>query len=105
MRRALAALAALFLADCSGSGGGWIKPGADEAAAARAYRDCAALTDTATRTDADIDQDIAASRASDLQRSSILREHARSTREDNRDRADAILTSCMQAKGFTRNAK
>jgi len=99
------ALAVFVLAGCAGAGGGWVKPGADEAQTARAYRDCAALTDTATRTDSDIDQDIAASRASDLQHSSILREQARSTHDDNHARADAILTSCMQAKGFIKNAK
>ena len=102
----ITASAAAILAACSGSAaGGWVKAGADEAQTARAYRDCAALTDTATRTDADIEQDIAASRASDLQHSAILREHARTTRESNRDRADALLASCMQAKGFTRDAK
>jgi hypothetical protein len=97
-------LAVLLLAGCAGSAGGWVKPGADQAQTARDYQECAALTATATHTDADIDQDIGASRASDLQHSSILREQAQSTRDDNRDRADAILTSCMQAKGFTKNA-
>jgi hypothetical protein len=105
MLRGLALPAALLLAACSAAGGGWTKPGADEAETAHAYQECAALTETATRTDANIDQDIAASRASDLQHSSILREQAQSTSEDNRTRADAILASCMQAKGFTGNAK
>jgi|HubBroStandDraft_3_1064219.scaffolds.fasta_scaffold1005759_1 hypothetical protein len=96
-------LAVLLLAGCAGTaGGGWVKPGADNAATASAYRDCRALTDTATRTDSDIDQDIAASRASDLQHSSIVREQSENIHSDNTDRADAILSSCMQAKGFTR---
>ena len=93
----------MFLAACSGvSSGGWAKPGADEAATAGAYRDCLALTDTASRTDNDIDQDIAASRGSDLQHASVVRQQSQDIHDDNRERADAILASCMQAKGFTR---
>jgi hypothetical protein len=93
----------LLLAGCGGAaGGGWTKPGADDAATASAYQDCRAVTDTATRTDTDIDQDIAASRASDLQHSSVVRQQSENVHGDNIDRADAILSSCMQAKGFTR---
>jgi hypothetical protein len=104
--RFAAPLVLLLLAACGGpAGGGWSKPGADDAQTASAYQDCLAATATATRTDADIDQDIAASRASDLQHSSILREHARQTRDDSRDRAEAMLASCMQAKGFAQATK
>jgi len=93
----------LLVAGCSGvTGGGWSKSGADDAATASAYQDCLALTDTASRTDSDIDQDIASTRGSDLQHSSIVRQQSQDIRNDNRDRADAILSSCMQAKGFTR---
>jgi hypothetical protein len=92
----------VLLAGCGGGAGGWTKPGADDAQTASAYQDCLGLTGTATRTDFDIDQDISASRASDLQRSSLLRGQTQQTHEDNRDRAAAILESCMQAKGFTR---
>lgn len=101
----LAAVAAfLLLAACGGlPGGGWVKPGADESTAAAAYRDCLALSDTAARTDTDIDQDIAASRASDLQHSSVMQQGVQSMREQSGDRAAAILASCMQAKGFTRS--
>ena len=104
MGRVAFAAVLLLLAGCAG-GGGWTKPGADDAETGKAYQECAALTDTATKTDIDIDQDISASRGSDLQHSSILREQTRQTLDDNHDRADAILTSCMQAKGFTHNAK
>jgi hypothetical protein len=93
----------LLLAGCGAAAGSWAKPGADAAATASAYRDCRAVTDTATRTDADIDQDIGASRASDLQHSSIAREGSQEVHDQNADRADAILASCMQAKGFTRS--
>ena len=93
----------LLLAGCGGvAGGGWTRPGADQAATASAYRDCQALTGTATKTDSDIDQDIAATRSSDLQHASVVRQQSQDIRDDNAERADAILSSCMQAKGFTR---
>jgi len=102
-RSARAVLAALLLAGCAGAAAGaWSKPGADATATADAYRDCAALAETATRTDAQVDQDIAASRAADLQRASIMRAQAQQTAETGRDRAAAIVGSCMEAKGFTR---
>jgi hypothetical protein len=98
-----ATLLAAILAACAAAGGGWIKPGADAAAADAAYRECRALTDTATRTDSDIDQDIAASRGSDLQRADVVRRNSQNMSRGNAERADAILASCMQAKGFTRS--
>ena len=76
-----------------------------DAETARAYQECSALTDTATQTEADINQDIAATRSSDLQHSSILRAQAEQLRNDHRDRSDAILASCMQAKGYTQRPK
>jgi curli biogenesis system outer membrane secretion channel CsgG len=99
----LALLAVLALAGCSGgAGGGWTKAGANEAETAQAYQDCAALTDTAVKTESDIDQDISASRASDLQHSSLLRAQSEQVHDVTGERAGAILDSCMQAKGFTR---
>jgi hypothetical protein len=102
MRKVFSVLALALLAGCGGvASGGWTKPDADNAATASAYRDCQALTDTAAKTDNDIDQDIGAGRASDLQHSSILRQQSQDIHSDNMERADAILSSCMQAKGFT----
>jgi hypothetical protein len=102
-KRAAVFIAVLLLAGCGGTAnGGWTKPGADAAATASAYEDCRALTDTATRTDSDIDQDIGSTRASDLQHSSIMRQQSQDIHRDNGERADAIVTSCMQVKGFTR---
>ena len=99
MRRVLGLLAVLALAGCGGAES-WTKPGADTAATSREYQDCAAVTATATKTDADIDQDIAATRGSDLQRSEIVRLQGRQARDTTRDRAAAIFAACMQAKGF-----
>jgi hypothetical protein len=101
-----AAVLSLLLAGCAGAaGGGWTKDGADAAEAASAYQDCLALTQTATQTDAQIDQDIAATRASDVQRASILHEQAQQMAQDSRDRAAAIIGSCMQARGFTQRPR
>ena len=105
MFRLLATLVVLFIAGCSGAGGPWTKSGADDAETAQAYQDCQALTATATQTDAQIDQDISTTRASDLQHASILREQAQQKTNDSRDRAATILGSCMQAKGFTQSPK
>lgn len=90
---------ALLLAGCTAAGG-WAKPGADQAATASAYRDCRATATSAVKTDADIDEDILATRGADWQRSGIARIAPRTMREHTRDRAAAIVDACMQAKGF-----
>ncbi|HEX6442688.1 MAG TPA: hypothetical protein VF007_10910 [Stellaceae bacterium] len=92
--------AMLLLAACSG-GGDWVKPGADEAAAASEYQECRDLAGTAVRTQADIDQDIAATRSDDRQRGSVVRLQTETQREQTRDRAAGIVARCMAAKGFT----
>ncbi len=113
-----AALAcALLLAGCDGKGlddfdigfGGsshrsgesdWIKPGAEPGETASAYRDCASVARQATQKDADIDQDIAASRGADLQHSQIVQMRSSQQRGTTTQDADSILASCMQQKGF-----
>jgi type IV pilus biogenesis protein CpaD/CtpE len=86
-----AAAALLLLAGCSG---------ADEAATNAAYQDCRGLADTAVETDRAIDQDILASRQDDWQRASVVRTQTRVMHEHTRDRAGAIVDSCMKGKGF-----
>jgi hypothetical protein len=90
---------ALLLAGCTASGG-WSKTGADSAAAAREYQDCRATADTAVKTDADIDQDIGATRRSDWQRSAGVRAETQTMQEHTSGRAAAIVAACMHAKGF-----
>jgi hypothetical protein len=91
----------LLLAGCARAGN-WIKPGADAAATARDYQDCRAMAATAVKTDADIDQDILATRHDDRQRASVFRLQGEAMREHTTDRAAAIVDSCMQAKGFAK---
>jgi hypothetical protein len=101
MARAVWLLAVLLLAGCAGGAAGWTKSGADSAQTARDVEECRGLTNTVVHTDADIDQDIGATRGSDLQRSNLLRMQTQQTQDNNRDRADAILAACMQQKGYS----
>ena len=96
-------IAATVAAGCAGGdGGGWAQPGADEAAARRAHQECRAVAARAVRTEADINQDIIASRQRDWQRSGISTMQRSTIQENTRDRAAAIVASCMRSKGFAR---
>jgi len=97
--RSLIFASALLLAGC-GAAGGWTRPGADAAAVDADYRDCRGLAEEATRTDRDIDQDIMATRQNDWQRAQLGRVASETMREQTRDRAAAIIGSCMRSKGF-----
>jgi hypothetical protein len=79
----------------------WTKPGVDAATVASAYQDCLNVADTATGTDFDIDQDIAASRGGDLQHSDFAGTQMRDAQQTSRNRAQTVLSSCMEGKGFT----
>jgi hypothetical protein len=78
----------------------WIKPGAELGETASAYRDCALVAQQATQKDADIDQDIAASRGADLQHSQIVQMRSSQERGVTTGDADSIVASCMRQKGF-----
>jgi hypothetical protein len=86
--------------EAAASAGAWSKPGADAAAVDSAYRDCLEAADTVTDKDFNIDQDIAASRGGDLQRSSFAGRSLRDTQQNNRDRTQTILSACMRGQGF-----
>jgi hypothetical protein len=112
LRLLLALGVPLFLAACgafplpksppeaAASATAWSKPGADAAAVAGAYGDCLEAANIVTDKDFGIDQDIAASRGGDIQRSSFAGQSLRDTQQNNRDRAQTILSSCMRGKGF-----
>ena len=90
---------AVLLAGCAAPPS-WIKPGADVGETALAYQSCRALATTAVQTDADIDQDILATRSGDLQRAGSYRVAMQDMQDQTKDRASRIVASCMQAKGF-----
>ena len=83
------------------SASAWTRPGADAATVDSAYDDCLNVANSATQKDFDIDQDIAASRGSDLQHSDFAGAPLRDAQQNNRDREQAILSSCMETKGFS----
>lgn len=91
----------LLLAGCAAAGN-WTKPGADAAATARDYQDCRAIAMTAVKTDADIDQDILATRHNDWQRAGAVRIATQRMHDETRERAAAIVDACMRAKGFAK---
>jgi hypothetical protein len=80
--------------------GDWIKPGAEPGETATAYGDCRSIARQATQKDADIDQDIAATRGADLQHSQIVQMRASQQRGATTHDADSIIASCMRQKGF-----
>ena len=84
----------LLLAACNSGGGAWTKAGADQAAAGQAYDECRELADTAVQTEANVDQDIVASRGGDWGRSSIGRIGTQSMRERTGDRSANIIAAC-----------
>ena len=97
--KAVALAVALLLAGCAADGN-WHRPGADQARSESDYQECRDLAADAVKTQADIDQDIFATRQNDWQRAGIARVQSRSMREQTRDRAAGIVESCMRAKGF-----
>ena len=99
MKAAISACVLLLLAGC-GARANWTKAGADEAAVAHEYADCRDLAAAAVKPQADIDQDIAATRSDDRQRAGIVRAQTQTSHEQTRDRAAAIVAKCMSAKGF-----
>ena len=99
------AVPCIMLAMLCGCGGGrpdWAKAGADEATITGEYQDCRAVADAAVKTEANIDQDIIATRGDDWRRAGVGRLQVRTTREQTRDRGAAIIDACMRAKGYAR---
>ena len=98
------AVACMLLGALAGCGGGadWARPGADAATVASEYQDCRAVAGTAVNTDANIDQDILATRGDDWRRGGVGQLQTRTMREHTRDRSAAIIDACMRAKGFSR---
>ena len=101
-RIACALAAAALLGGCASGADEWTKPGADEAAVAQAYRTCRSLAEERVGPEIGINQDILATRGADWQRSQVQNLQTRTMAELTRDRAAAIVASCMTANGFQR---
>jgi hypothetical protein len=102
MRVAGALTVVVLLGGCASGAAEWTKPGADEVAAAQAYRSCRELADARIGPEIGINQDILATRGTDWQRSQVGNLATRTMTEMTRDRAAAIVASCMNAYGFQR---
>jgi hypothetical protein len=100
--RQVAACAVLSALVGCGGRGDWTRAGSDEATVAGEYQDCRAAAGSAVKTDADIDQDILATRGDDWRRGGVGQVQTPTMREHTRDRSAAIIDACMRAKGFSR---
>jgi hypothetical protein len=101
-RLAGALAAAALLGGCGAGADAWTKPGADEAAVAQAYRTCRATAEERVGPEIGINQDILATRGADWQRAQVQNLQTRTMADSTRDRAAAIVASCMTANGFRR---
>lgn len=99
-RIAGALAAAALLGGCASGEGEWTRPGADETEVAQVYRSCRSLSEETVGPEIGINQDILATRGTDWQRSQVGNMQARTMTETTRDRAAAIVASCMSAYGF-----
>jgi hypothetical protein len=89
----------VLLAACA-TAGDWTKAGTDAATSAADNRDCRGVAMDAVKPAADIDQDIAAARQSDLQRAAVVRAGTETMQGKTSDRADTIIAACMRALGY-----
>jgi hypothetical protein len=96
------ALGCALLALCGPVPGAWVKPGAGPAETARIYGYCRARADAAFRHERQIDQDILATRGNDWQRAGTIYGERSDMFSEAADRAGAVLTLCMRARGFAR---
>jgi hypothetical protein len=94
--------AATLLGGCASGAGEWTKPGAEEATVTQAYRACRSSAESRIGPEIGINQDILATRGTDWRRSQIRDVQTRTMTEMTRDRAAAIVASCMTASGFQR---
>ena len=97
---ALAAMA--LLGGCASGAGEWTKPGVEEAAVSQAYQACRSQAEARIGPEIGINQDILATRGTDWRRAQIRDVQTRTMTEMTRDRAAAIVASCMTASGFQR---
>ncbi len=101
-----ALFAPLLLAVCTAAPTAvrWVKTGADDKTIARELQDCNAQADAALANERGINQDINATLGGNWQRSGTLGLQDQAMRQQASGFADRVLTSCMRAKGFTRES-
>jgi hypothetical protein len=103
MRR-IDGIAVLFLASvltwaCDGPGQ-WNKDGATPAMAAADLADCNSFAQSASRTTANINQDIMSARGKDWQDTGALATIQDNYKAQNQDRTHDVVFRCMVGKGY-----
>lgn len=102
MRRAkYPAIVALILLAACGTLGNWQKPGADAEAAARDRRECRAQADQVLARARAINEDIAATRGPDWERTGTVELQHQQMEAHAGAAAAQVFAACMQAKGYT----
>ncbi len=96
---ALMFLAPLLVLACNGPGQ-WNKDGATPAMAAADLADCNSFAQSASRTDANINQDILSARGKDWQDTGALATIRDTYQARNQDQSQGIIFRCMVGKGY-----
>ncbi|HXP12441.1 MAG TPA: hypothetical protein VN795_02190 [Stellaceae bacterium] len=96
---ALLLLAPLLIVACNGPGR-WSKEGVTPAMAAADLADCNSFAQSASRTDANINQDILAARGKDWQDTGALATMHDTYQARSQDKSDTIVFRCMVGKGY-----
>ncbi len=90
----------LLLAGCIGGGEGWTKPSLDVTQRASDFAECRQDTRQATQREYSIEQDINASRGTDLRNRGTFSQLSQNIDTSARDQSTALLDSCMLGKGY-----
>mgnify|MGYP000880705463 FL=1 len=87
-----------------GTGGEWFKPGVESGATARELSACQSGARMVGAEEAKIDQDIAASRGSDWQKTGSYSANTQQMAQSAATRQAEMVGRCMRNKGFTQPA-
>lgn len=100
-RPAIIAIAPLLLlCGCLGGGEGWTKPSLDVAQRSADFAACKQDTRQATQREYAIEQDINASRGTDMRNRGTFDQLSQNLDTSPRDQSTALLQSCMLGKGY-----
>lgn len=96
----IAAAPLLLLAGCIGGGEGWTKPSLDVAQRSVDFAECKQDTRQATQREYSIEQDINASRGTDMRNRGTFGQLSQNLDSSAGDQSTALLESCMLGKGY-----
>ena len=96
----IAAAPLLLLAGCIGGGEGWTKPSLDVSQRSADFAECKQDTRQATQREYSIEQDINASRGTDMRNRGTFGQLSQNLDTSPRDQSTALLESCMLGKGY-----